>query len=125
MNIKASLISVVIGMAIISSMAYALKRTHSAKVRAEVYAEQQELKIKVAEARMKSLRESVASAEVRRLALAAVLQDIRDREAVATAVLADRDRLRRLTQAKPGLLERKARRATTAVWRSIEMESGE
>jgi hypothetical protein len=51
------------------------------------------------------------------------LQAARDLEATTTEVLEDRRRLETLTAAKPKLLERMARKATTKVWDEIESES--
>ena len=95
------------------------------RVAAEVSATAERTRADLAEAQVDRLESSLEDDRERQEELRASLQAARDREAQTTEVLEDRDRLDRLTQAKPGLIERQARRATTRVWEEIEVDSRE
>ena len=95
------------------------------RVAAEVAATAERTRADLAEQQVDRLETAIDSENERQIALTSELQAARDREIQTTEVLEDRERLARLTQAKPGLLERLARRATTQVWEEIEVESRE
>jgi hypothetical protein len=95
------------------------------RVAAEVAATAERTRADLAEAQVRRLEEDLEEERERQEALSRDLQAARDREIQSTEVLEDRERLNRLTQAKPGLIERQARRATTRVWNEIEADSRE
>lgn len=95
------------------------------RVAAEVSASAERTRADLAERERERLESEIATEQIRQEALTRELQAARDREIQSTEVLEDRERLDRLTQAKPGLIERQARRATTRVWTEIEAESRE
>jgi len=95
------------------------------RVAAEVAASAERTRADLAEQQRDRLERDIEAERERQAELQTELQAARDLEANTTEVLEDRDRLQRLTQAKPGLIERQARRATTKVWETIEVESRE
>ena len=95
------------------------------RVAAEVSASAERTRADLAEHERDRLEEEIDKERERQAELQTELQAARDLEATTTEVLEDRERLNRLTQAKPGLIERQARRATTRVWEDIEAESRE
>ena len=95
------------------------------RVAAEVSASAERTRADLAEAERDRLETNIKAERERQEVLNGELQAARDREDETTEVLEDRERLNRLVQAKPGLIERQARRATTRVWEDIELESRE
>jgi len=95
------------------------------RVAAEVAATSERTRADLAERQVNRLEMAVENEQARQAVLTDALQAARDREEESTDVLEDRARLDNLTQAKPGLLERLARRATTKVWEEIEADSRE
>lgn len=95
------------------------------RVAAEVAASAERTRADLAEQQRDRLERDLETERERQAELQTELQAARDLEATTTEVLEDRERLTRLTQAKPGLIERQARRATTKVWADIEVEARE
>ena len=95
------------------------------RVAAEVSATAERTRADLAEAQVDRLEEALEDDRERQAELRTELQAARTREDETTEVLEDRARLESLTQAKPGLLERLARRATTKVWTDIELVARE
>lgn len=95
------------------------------RVAAEVAATAERTRADLAEAQVERLEDDLEDDLERQEELREELQAARDQNATQTEVLEDRARLNRLTQAKPGLIERQARRATTRVWEEIEVDSRE
>ena len=95
----------------------------TARVHAETRATQAELAAVIAERERDRMVQAVADEKVRADVLADELEAARVQEQADTAVLKDRERLTTLTGAKPGLLEIKAQKATTRVWKAIEDEA--
>jgi len=95
------------------------------RVAAEVAATAERTRADLAERQVDRLEMAVENQQERQAVLTDALQAARDREEESTDVLEDRARLENLTQAKPGLLERLARTATTKVWEQIEADSRE
>ncbi len=125
MNIQALLVVLVLGGGMIGAGAFLVKGQIDMRVNAEVAATAERTRADLAEQQVDRLEESIDAENERQEVLVRELQAARDREDATTEVLADRERLERLTQAKPGLLERLARRATTRVWEEIEVDSRE
>jgi hypothetical protein len=96
-----------------------------ARVAAETSAVAERTRADLAEKQIERLEEAIENERERQAVLQTELQAARTSESEATEVLEDRERLARLTGAKPDLLERMARRATTKVWEQIEVESRE
>jgi len=95
------------------------------RVEAETELVAQETRAELAERQLERVTTQLEQERTRQEELARDLQAARDRNNQTTEVLEDRERLTRLTQAKPGLIERQARRATTKVWKDIEVDSRE
>ena len=125
MNIQALLVVLVLGGGMIGAGVMLVKGQIDMRVAAEVAATAERTRADLAEQQVGRLETAIDSENERQKVLTAELQAARDRENETTEVLEDRERLARLTQAKPGLLERLARRATTQVWEEIEVESRE
>lgn len=125
MNIQVLLVVMVLGGGMIAAGAFLVNGQIDMRVAAEVSASAERTRADLAEAERDRLENSIEAERERQEVLTQELQDARDREDETTEVLEDRERLARLTQAKPGLIERQARRATTAVWKDIENESRE
>ena len=125
MNIQALLVVLVLGGGMIGAGVMLVKGQIDMRVAAEVAATAERTRADLAEQQVGRLETAIDSENERQIALTSELQAARDREIQTTEVLEDRERLARLTQAKPGLLERLARRATTQVWEEIEVESRE
>ena len=125
MNIQALLVVLVLGGGMIAAGAFLVNGQIDMRVAAEVSATAERTRADLAEAERDRLENNIEAERERQEVLTAELQAARDREVQTTEVLEDRERLDRLTQAKPGLLERLARRATTQVWEDIEVESRE
>ena len=125
MNIQALLVVLVLGGGMIAAGGFLVKTQIDNRVAAEVAATAERTRADLAEAQVKRLERDLELERERQEVLTLELQAARDREVQATEVLEDRARLDRLTQAKPGLIERQARRATTRVWNQIEVESRE
>ena len=125
MNIQASVVALLIGGAIVASMTYVVKSQINARIDAEVIATAQKTRADMAEAQLDRLEIQLAEERERQEKLAQELQGARDLEAETTQVLENRARLGRLTQEKPGLIERHARRATARTWEEIEKDSRE
>ena len=125
MNIQALLVVLVLGGGMIGAGAFLVKGQIDMRVAAEVSASAERTRADLAEHERDRLEEEIDKERERQAELQTELQAARDLEATTTEVLEDRERLSRLTQAKPGLIERQARRATTRVWTDIEAESRE
>ena len=125
MNIQALLVVLVLGGGMIGAGAFLVKGQIDMRVAAEVSASAERTRADLAERERDRLEEEIDKERGRQAELQTELQAARDLEATTTEVLEDRERLSRLTQAKPGLIERQARRATTKVWTDIEAESRE
>lgn len=116
---------VVLGGGMIGAGFFLVNGQINSRVAAETAAVAERTRAQLAEQQVDRMEASLVKERERQVALATELQAARDREIAATDVLEDRARLNRLTQAKPGLIERQARRATTKVWKEIEAESRE
>ena len=125
MNIQVLLVVLVLGGGMIGAGAFLVNGQIDMRVAAEVSATAERTRADLAEAERDRLERDIKAERERQEVLTRELQDARDREDETTEVLEDRERLNRLTQAKPGLIERQARRATTRVWKDIELESRE
>ncbi len=125
MNIQALLVVLVLGGGMIAAGAFLVNGQIDMRVAAEVAATAERTRADLAEHERDRLEESIEDERERQEVLTQELQAARDREVEATEVVEDRERLNRLTQAKPSLIERQARRATTRVWKEIELESRE
>ncbi len=125
MNIQALLVVLVLGGGMIAAGALLVNGQIDMRVAAEVSATAERTRADLAEAERDRLETNIKAERERQEVLNGELQAARDREDETTEVLEDRERLDRLTQAKPGLIERQARRATTRVWKDIENESRE
>jgi hypothetical protein len=124
-NIQALLVVLVLGGGMIGAGVMLVKGQIDMRVSAEVAATAERTRADLAEQQVGRLETAIDAESERQKVLTSELQAARDREIQTTEVLEDRERLARLTQAKPGLLERLARRATTQVWEEIEVESRE
>ena len=109
----------------IGAGAFLVKGQIDMRVAAEVAATAERTRADLAEQQVDRLEEAIDDDRERQEELRTELQAARNREAETTDVLEDRARLDSLTQAKPGLLERLARRATTQVWEDIEVVARE
>lgn len=109
----------------IAAGAFLVKGQIDQRVEAETELVAQETRAELAERQLERMTNQLAQERTRQEELVRDLQAARDREATTTEVVEDRDRLNRLTQAKPGLIERQARKATTKVWNDIEADSRE
>jgi len=125
LNIQALLVVLVLGGGMIAAGGFLVKGQIDQRVAAEVAATAERTRADLAEAQVERLEDSLEEDRERQEELRTELQAARDREEETTEVLEDRARLNRLTQAKPGLIERQARRATTRVWQEIEADSRE
>ena len=125
MNIQALLVVLVLGGGMIAAGAFLVNGQIDMRVAAEISATAERTRADLAEAERDRLERNIEAERERQEELNLELQAARDREDDTTEVLEDRERLDRLTQAKPGLIERQARRATTRVWKDIENESRE
>ena len=125
MNIQVLLVVLVLGGGMIAAGAFLVNGQIDMRVAAEVSASAERTRADLAEAERDRLETNIKAERERQEVLNQELQAARDREVETTEVLEDRERLNRLTQAKPGLIERQARRATTRVWKDIELESRE
>jgi len=125
MNIQALLVVLVLGGGMIAAGGFLVKGQIDQRVAAEVAATAERTRADLAEAQVERLEDALEEDRERQEELRTELQAARDREEETTEVLEDRARLESLTQAKPGLIERQARRATTRVWEEIEADSRE
>ena len=125
MNIQVLLVVLVLGGGMIGAGFFLVNGQIDMRVAAEVSATAERTRADLAEAERDRLENNIEAERERQEVLNEELQAARDREDDTTEVLEDRERLDRLTQAKPGLIERQARRATTRVWKDIELESRE
>jgi hypothetical protein len=124
-NLQVLIVVLVLGGGMIGAGAFLVKGQIDQRVEAETEAVAQETRAELAERQLERVTNQLEQERTRQEELARDLQAARDRENQTTEVLEDRERLNRLTQAKPGLIERQARRATTRVWTEIEEESRE
>jgi len=124
-NLQVLIVIVVLGGGMIGAGALLVKGQIDMRVAAEVAATAERTRADLAERQVDRLEMAVENQQERQAILTDALQAARDREEESTDVLEDRARLENLTQAKPGLLERLARTATTKVWREIEADSRE
>ena len=125
MNIQALLVVLVLGGGMIGAGVFLVKGQIDQRVAAEVAATAERTRADLAEAQVDRLEDALEDDRERQAELRTELQAARTREDETTEVLEDRARLESLTQAKPGLLERLARRATTQVWEDIEVVARE
>ena len=125
MNIQALIVVVVLGGGMIAAGPFLVNGQIDSRVAAEVSATAERTRADLAEQQVARLEKAVADERDRQADLQIELQAARDNETAATEVLEDRERLARLTGAKPELLERMAQRATTKVWEQIAEESRE
>ncbi|MCK5317712.1 MAG: hypothetical protein KAJ55_07345 [Anaerolineales bacterium] len=125
MNIQALLVVLVLGGGMIGAGVFLVKGQIDQRVAAEVAATSERTRASLAERERDRLTIAIDNEHERQAELTEELQAAREREDQTTEVLEDRERLSRLTQAKPGLIELQARRATTAVWEDIELRSRE
>lgn len=125
MNIQALLVVLVLGGGMIAAGGFLVKGQIDQRVEAETELVAQETRAELAEKQLERVERELTQERTRQEELVRDLQAARDRETQTTEVVEDRDRLTRLTQAKPGLIERQARRATTKVWNDIEVDSRE
>lgn len=125
MNIQVLLVVLVLGGGMIAAGGFLINGQIDQRVAAEVAATAERTRADLAEAQVARLEDDLEDDLERQEELREELQAARDQNATQTEVLEDRARLNRLTQAKPGLIERQARRATTRVWEEIEVDSRE
>jgi hypothetical protein len=125
LNIQALLVVLVLGGGMIGAGVFLVKGQIDQRVAAEVAATAERTRADLAEAQVDRLEDALEDDRERQAELRTELQAARTREDETTEVLEDRARLESLTQAKPGLLERLARRATTQVWEDIEVVARE
>ena len=100
-----------------------VKSQIDARVVAEISATAERTRADLSEKQVERLEAALVADRERQAILQRELDQARASEIESTAVLQDRKRLERLTGLKPGLLEIKARKATTAVWKAIEAEA--
>jgi len=124
-NLQVLAVILVLGGGMIGAGALLVKGQIDMRVAAEVAATSERTRADLAERQVDRLEMAVENQRERQAELTEDLQAARDREEASTDVLEDRARLDQLTQAKPGLLERLARTATTKVWEEIEADSRE
>lgn len=125
MNIQVLIVIVVLGGGMIAAGGFLVNSQINQRVEAETELVAQETRAELAERQLERVTTQLAQERTRQEELVRDLQAARDLEEATTEVLEDRDRLARLTQAKPGLIERQARKATTRVWEDIETDSRE
>lgn len=125
MNLQVILIVVLLGGGLIGMGGYIVNSQIEARVVAEGNYTKEKVRADLSQKQLERMEAALANERERQLELQTELQEARDHETKATEVLEDRARLNRLSQAKPGLLERLARKATTKVWSDIEEESRE
>ncbi len=107
----------------IAAGGWIVKGQIDARVVAEISATAERTRADLSEKQVERLEAALVADRERQAILQRELDEARASEIESTAVLQDRKRLERLTSAKPGLLEIKARKATTRVWKAIEDES--
>jgi hypothetical protein len=122
-NIQIIILVVCLGGGLIGAGAWIVNGQIDARVVAEQNAVASKISAETANARVAQLESDLVKESERQEILQKELQAARDLEATTTEVLEDRRRLDSLTAAKPTLLERMARKATTKVWDEIESES--
>lgn len=125
MNLQIILIVVLLGGGLIGMGGYIVNSQIEARVVAEGNYTKEKVRADLSQKQLERMEQALATERERQLELQTELQEARDRETRSTEVLEDRARINRLTQAKPGLLERLARKATTKVWSDLEVESRE
>lgn len=123
MTPQAFILILVLAASVIGSGGLLIRSQIENRVAAELEAQAEKTRAELAEVRISRLEDLIKLEKERQEELVQELQAARDREATTTEVLEDRNRLDRLTQARPTLIERQARRATTKVWQEIEAES--
>ena len=107
----------------IAAGGYIVKSQIDARVVAEISATAERTRADLSEKQVERLEAALETDRERQAVLQRELVEARATESKSTEVLQDRKRLERLTSAKPGILEIRARKATTAVWKTIEAES--
>ena len=108
---------------LIAAGGYIVKSQIDARVVAEISATAERTRADLSAKQVERLEAALKTDRERQALLQRELDEARKFESESTAVLQDRKRLERLTGLKPGLLEIKARKATTAIWKLIEAES--
>jgi len=122
-NIQIIILVVALGGGLIGMGGYIVNSQIDARVVAEQNAVASKISAETANARVAQVERELVEESERQEKLQSELQAARDLNAKTTEVLEDRQRLKTLTAAKPELLERMARKATTKVWGEIESES--
>lgn len=123
MNIQVIILVVCLGGGLIGAGAWIVTGQIDARVVAEQNAVASKISAETANARVAQIERELVEESERQEVLQKELQAARDLNATTTEVLEDRQRLKSLTAAKPELLERMARKATTKVWDDIASES--
>lgn len=123
MNTQIIILVVILGGGLIGMGGYIVNSQIDARVVAEQNAVASKISADTANARVAQIERELVEESERQEVLQKELQAARDLNATTTEVLEDRQRLESLTAAKPNLLERMARKATTKVWDDIESES--
>ena len=113
----------IIAALMIAAGGWIVKGQIDARVVAEISATAERTRADLSQKQVERLEAALVADRERQALLLQELDQARALEIESTAVLQDRKRLERLTGLKPGLLEIKARKATTAVWKDIEDEA--
>ncbi len=109
----------------VAAGAFIVKGQIDARIVAEISATSERTRADLSEKQVERLEAALVADRERQALLLQELDKARANESESTAVLQDRKRLDRLTSLKPGRIEIKARKATTAVWKSIEAEANQ
>ena len=125
MNIQIILIVVMLGGGLIGAGGWIVSGQIDARVVAEKTAQAERTRADLTAKQIERLETALVKERERQAQLTNELQQARDLEAKTTEVIEDRKRLETLTAAKPKLIERLARKATTKVWSEIEAETRE
>lgn len=123
MGLSDKLIAAGVLVLFLAGMGWLFNHQIAARVAAEERATASELAADLARREVDRIRADLEDERRRSALLDDELQQARVIEAEAVAVLEDRSRLARLTNARPGLIQIRARKATTAVWEQIEAEA--
>lgn len=124
-NFQVILIVVLLGGGLIGAGGYIVKSQIDARVVAEISATAERTRADLADKQVERLEAALETDRERQVILQRELDQARTNETDSVAVLQDRQRLERLTSAKPGHLEILARKATTRVWKTIEAEANQ
>ena len=116
MNIQILIVIVII----IGGAGWLFNHQIESRIVAEQAAQAERTRADLSEKQIQRLETALENERERQEQLTAELQQARDLEAKTTEVLEDRKRLETLTAAKPKLIEKLARKATTKVWSELE-----